>query len=164
MNDNEKVLNQGAPDNDEKALQPAEGPKNKIALLEKDNTFLPDLSDEILSRVKPEALKKAEASNLNIATQYYDFELNKPIRAIFLGLAVHKAVSQQTQEEVVLESVVFIDETRTMYVNSAVKLVSALAQLETGTPVQITWTGTKKTSNGGQMRLFDVRVLRMEEK
>ena len=122
--------------------------------------FMPEKGDEVLNGVDTAALKTAERSSLNIATQYYDFQLKTPIRVVYLGLTMAKTVNQQTGEEVELESAVFVDETNTIYVNAGVKLVTALAQLPAKTPVEITWTGTKKTGNGGQMRLFDVRVLR----
>lgn len=122
------------------------------------NAFKPEV--EITPMIEPEDLDKAKPAALNIATQYYDFQQGVAVRAVFLGITTARTVNQQTSEEVTLPAVVFIDQTRTMYVNSAVKLVAAFENVEAGTPVQITWTGTKKTGSGGQMRLFDVRILK----
>lgn len=75
---------------------------------------------------------------------------------------MHTAVNKETGEETPLPAVVLLDETRTFKVNAAVKLCAALERLPSETPVQITWTKTKKTQNGGQMRLFDVRILNLQ--
>lgn len=117
-------------------------------------------NDDLLSGINTEALKTAEESAMNISTQYYDFQLGKPLRCVYLGSTIAKTVTDQG-EEVILPAVVFVDETRTMYTNSGIQLVKSLEALPAKTPVQITWTGTKKTGSGGQMRLFDVRILKV---
>ena len=76
------------------------------ALAPAKNAFNPE--SELVARIEPEDLAKAKPAALNIATQYYDFVLGKPVRAVFLGMTTAKTVNQQTSEEVILPAVVFI--------------------------------------------------------
>lgn len=101
-----------------------------------------------------ETMGKMEASPLNIAMQYYDFEQGTPARFVFLGMA--ERPNQETGE--LVAAVVLVDEKRDTYCNMAAILVGTFIdnRIMPGTPVEITRIGEKKTPNG---RAYTWRVL-----
>ena len=101
-----------------------------------------------------ENMGKMEASPLNIAMQYYEFEQGKPVRFVFLGMA--ERPNQETGE--LVSAVVLVDEKRDTYCNMSAILVGTFLdnRIIPGTPVEITRIGEKKTPNG---RAYTWRVL-----
>lgn len=101
-----------------------------------------------------ESLNKMEASPLNIAMQYHEFEQGKPVRFVFLGITDRP--NQETGE--LVSAVVLVDEKRDTYCNMSAILVGTFIdnRITPGTPVEITRIGEKKTPNG---RAYTWRVL-----
>lgn len=101
-----------------------------------------------------ETMGKMEASPLNIAMQYYDFQQGTPVRFVFLGMA--ERPNQETGEMVA--AIVLVDEKRDTYCNMSAILVGTFLdnRILPGTPVEITRIGEKKTPNG---RAYTWRVL-----
>lgn len=99
-------------------------------------------------------MSKMEASPLNIAMQYYDFEQGKPVRFVFLGIS--ERASQESGE--LMTAVVLVDEKRDTFCNMSAILVGTFIdnRITPGTPVEITRIGEKKTANG---RAYTWRVL-----
>lgn len=101
-----------------------------------------------------EKMGKMEASPINIAMQYYDFQQGTPVRFVFLGVA--ERPSPETGE--MMNSVVLVDEKRDTFCNMSAILVGTFIdhRIAPGTPVEITRIGEKKTTNG---RAYTWRVL-----
>ena len=79
---------------------------------------------------------------------------DKPIRAFYMGL---KEVPNENGEMV--KCGVFISETE-IFLSGQMVLIEAVKQLDTDTPVQITYRGKKANkSSDGQTMLFDVEKL-----
>lgn len=112
---------------------------------------------DILDGAPLDNLDQLESSPINIATQYFDFQLNKAERFVFLGITQRPA--QDTAE--MKPAIAIMDKGRNTYINMGTILVSTFIDhdLKIGTPVEITWIGTKKTQDGGQVRLWNVRPL-----
>ncbi len=109
---------------------------------------------ELLSSPVFEKLGKMDASPLNIAMQYYDFQQGNPVRFVFLGIT--ERPNQETGE--LVSAVVLVDEKRDTFCNMSAILVGTFIdnRITPGTPVEITRIGEKKTPNG---RAYTWRVL-----
>jgi hypothetical protein len=103
-----------------------------------------------LNKMNGGSLKK---SAFNVAVQYYDFEMNKPMNFMFLGIT-----QMTTQDGELLPAVMMCDGLKNTYTNQAAILVDAIikAKLVVGKCMEVCWTGVKKTSKGNQVRLFSV--------
>ena len=106
--------------------------------------------EESLQKMREGALKK---STLNVAVQYFDFQLNKPETFMFLGIT-----QMTTQDGEVMPAAVLMDAEKNTFTNQATLLVEALvkAQVAAYQWVEITWTGTRKTGKGNQVRIWKV--------
>ena len=93
----------------------------------------------------------------SIASKYYEFtQQGQSTRGIYLGMTYIQCKDQQTGELKPLESVSWLDQDGTMFINSGAALVSAFRQFEPpkGCPVEITFEGKK-----GQCKIYNVRIL-----
>jgi hypothetical protein len=137
-----------------------------VALTNRNTDLIPapTFSPDTPVTVNKEALKEAPRSALNICLEYHEFEIGQPVRGIFLGLTPYKCADKQSGEEVVLTGAVFVDENGSVKINCAVKFVTTLSMFGLKTAFEATFTRTKKTGNGGNMQLFDIRPLAYNEK
>lgn len=105
-------------------------------------------------------IDQLEVEPLNIATQYYDFEQNHPIRFAFLGITEQPANDGETMPAVVL-----MDKDKNTFVNMGSILVSTFInhQITIGSLVEITWIGTKKTQKGYTVRTWSIRPLKVKK-
>lgn len=140
-----------ANDNNAVATLPTQ---NDVAKFSISLGFSPELKD-VLNTAS--TMKELDASPLNIATQYYDFQLGKPVRLIFLGLTEQATV--ETGET--MGAVVFMDSEGNTYTNMGKILYGTFEKggMQIGSPVEVTWIGQKKTQNGGQVRTWSVKPL-----
>ena len=115
----------------------------------------PELKD-LFASGDLEKLDEMEAAELNIATQYYDFELGKKVRFAFLGIT-----EQPTTEGEMLPAIVLMDKEKNTYTNMGAILVSTFINqnIPVGTFVELAWIGSKKTTNGFTARTWSVRPL-----
>lgn len=122
-----------------------------------DRRFMVELTDMAQGGFEASlaAMSKGELkkSALNVAVQYYDFQMGKPETFMFLGVT-----EMTTQDGEVLPALVLMDAAKNTFVNQATVLVDAVlkAKVEVYQWVDITWTGTKKTGKGNQVRLWAV--------
>ena len=88
--------------------------------------------------------------------QYYDFAQNEPVRFVFAGVT-----EVPTSEGEILPAVVLINKKGDPFVNQGTLLVEAFLKnkVPANTPIEITWTGTKKTGKGNQVRTWRVNPL-----
>lgn len=109
-----------------------------------------DNFEESVRKMKEGQLQK---SSLNVAVQYFDFEMNKTETFMFLGLT-----ELRTQDGELLPALMLMDAKKNSYINQATILVDAImkANLNIYQWVDITWTGAKKTGKGNQVRLWSV--------
>ena len=105
-------------------------------------------------------IDELETEPLNIATQYFDFEQNKPVRFAFLGIT-----EQPTNDGEMLPAVVLLDKSKNTYTNMASILVSVFIQnqINIGSLVEITWIGTKKIQNGYTVRTWSIKPLKVKK-
>jgi len=105
-------------------------------------------------------IDELEAEPLNIVTQYYDFEQNKPVRFAFLGI-----IEQPTADGELMPSVVLLDKEKNPFTNMASILVSTFInhKITIGSLVEITWTGTKRTQKGNTVRTWSIRPLKIKK-
>lgn len=119
--------------------------------------FSPDLDIE----VDKAALQSAPKSAINLCMEYHEFELGTPIRGIYIGCTPYRCANKQTGEEILLVGAVFVDENRNPKINCAVKFVQAISRFPLKTAFEVSLTKTKKTASGGNMQMFDIRMLNM---
>jgi hypothetical protein len=102
-------------------------------------------------------MSKMEVSPLNIATQYYDFQIKIPVRFVFLGLT--EQPSADTGE--LSPAVALMDAEGNVFTNQGTILVATFEKgdMKIGTPVEITWIDQKKTGNARQVRTWSVKPL-----
>ena len=112
--------------------------------------------DDILKSGILDEIKDRPVEPLNICTTYFLFDQGKAERFVFLGI-----VNQETQAGEELPAIVLVDEDRNTYTNMGCVLVATFIerQIPIGTPVEITWTKTKPTKSGGNVRLWSVKKL-----
>ncbi|MEM6320637.1 MAG: hypothetical protein AAF960_23410 [Bacteroidota bacterium] len=105
-------------------------------------------------------IDQLEVEPLNIATQYYDFEQNKPVRFAFLGIT-----EQPTNGGEMLPAVVLLDKEKNTYVNMGTILVNTFVQnqITIGSLVEIKWIGVKKTQRGNSVRTWSIRPLKVKK-
>ena len=117
---------------------------------------LADLNADVLSfeeSMRKMKEKKLTKSTFNIAVQYFDFQQNKTETFMFLGV-----VMMTTQDGEIMPAIRFSDENNNTYINQATILVVAVikAQVNIFQWFDVTWTGTKKTTKGNQVRTWSV--------
>ena len=117
--------------------------------------FTPDMDVQIDKK----ALQAADASAINMALEYHEFAQDEPVRGIYLGCTPYRCVNKQTGEEAVLTGAVFVDENRNPKINCAVKFVTTVSRFPLKTAFEATFKKTKKTGSGGNMQMFDIRLL-----
>ena len=130
-----------------------QAPTQKINILMDNGVGLNDL----FKSGRLEELSTMEKNPLNLAMQYFDFSQNKPERFFFAGLT-----ESPTESGELLPAAVLINKDGDPYVNQGTLLVEAFRKnnIPMNTPVEVTWTGTKKTGNGNQVRTWRVNLLR----
>jgi hypothetical protein len=102
-------------------------------------------------------LEKLHTLPINIATQYFDFELNKPKRFVFMGFS--EMTSNETGET--MDAIILMDKDSNIYENAGAILVSVFLEkgITRGQQVEIAWIGEKKTQKGFRVRLWSVKPL-----
>lgn len=122
--------------------------------------FIPtQFTGDVEVNVDAKALVEANRSSLNLSLEYHSFEMGVSIRGLFLGVMPYRCVDQNTGEENILTGAVWVDQDQNVKINCAAKFVSTVSQWPCKTAFEATFRKTKKTSNGGNMQLFDVRKL-----
>lgn len=109
--------------------------------------------------VDKKKLQSAEVKSINMSLDYHEFAQGEEVRGIYLGLTHYRCEDKQTREEKVLTAAVFIDAEGNPKVNAAAKFVDAVSRFELKQAFSATHTRIKKTGNGGNMQLFDIRKL-----
>jgi len=108
---------------------------------------------------------KGMTAGISISPRYYEFEAaGESIRCLFMGFSSFSKIDKETGSETLLNAVVWMDENQRLYLNAGTSLVSAFVQakIDRGTPVEITYEGTKKVESG-KMKLYDVKLLKPSE-
>ncbi|MEM8528501.1 MAG: hypothetical protein AAGG68_27940 [Bacteroidota bacterium] len=106
-------------------------------------------------------LEEFPVEPVSLATTNFDFIENQPKRFVFLGI-----VNQAGRNGDELPAIVLVDSQMCTYTNMATILVDTFINraLPVGTPVEITWVGTKKTGRNNNVRLWKVCLVRPQAK
>jgi hypothetical protein len=106
-------------------------------------------------------MKDKEAFAANIAMTYLDLNLGEDMRMMFVGVKQHGIVNKETGEETTLPAVVLVDEKKNFFVYCATQFVNTIIDrnLPIGTELEFSWSGSKKTQSGGNMRLHTIKPL-----
>lgn len=104
-------------------------------------------------------LEKAEIASINLCFEYHEFQIKEEVRGIYLGLAPYHCIDKQTGEEKELIGAVFVDYDGNPKINCASKFVGSVSKLEIKDAFSAECTRTKKTGNGGNLQLFNIRKL-----
>lgn len=134
-------------------------PANELPTQNSDRKFIIEMADlnaDVLSfersmqKMKENKLKK---SAFNVATQYFDFQQGVTQTFMFLGIT-----RMTTQDGEVMPAIMFMDDKNNTYINQAKILVDAVIKAEVNIFqwFDATWTGTKKTGKGNQIRTWSV--------
>ncbi len=134
-------------------------PASELPTQHSDRKFVVEMADlnaDVLSfersmqNMKENKLKK---SAFNVATQYFDFQQGKTETFMFLGIT-----QMTTQDGEVMPAIMFMDDKNNTYINQATILVDAVikARVNIFQWFDVTWTGTKKTGKGNQVRTWSV--------
>jgi hypothetical protein len=99
-------------------------------------------------------LDKAEIG-MSIEPKYFEFKnAGDSLRGVYIG---NTTITSKTNKNII--PTVVLQNKDGFFLNSGASLVDQLGKLPTGTAVQVTFTGTEKTSNGYNVKKFDVRIL-----
>lgn len=110
--------------------------------------------------VDKKKLQSAEVSSINMSLDYHEFVAGEEVRGIYLGLTHYRCEDKQNPgEEKVLTAAVWVDLEGNPKVNAAAKFVDAVSRFALKQAFSATHTKVKKTGNGGNMQLFDIRKL-----
>lgn len=113
-----------------------------------DFSFVPDIDAK--------KLEAAPKVGLNLSMVYHSFEQGVEERGLFLGCMDYPCVDEKTGEVNMLLGAVWVDKNRQGKICCAVKFVSAIQAMPSGTAFSATFTKTKRTKSGRNMQLFDV--------
>lgn len=105
-------------------------------------------------------LDKMAVSEQAISMQYLAFDKDVKVRANYAGMTKIKSKKNLQPGEDFRELDAVVLQTKTgLFLNSGASLVEQLRAIPAGTPIQVTFIGTEKTSSGNNVNKFDVRLL-----
>lgn len=130
-------------------------------LVKKDNTLAIPAYD--LGGIIPD-LDEFEVMPIDITVDYWTPESpGESKRLFFKGVFEETKKDEQTGEPYEAEVAYFIEQledgTAKQITNQSVRMVSAVKHLESGTPLQITYTGKKKTQSGHNIDTWHISPL-----
>lgn len=133
--------------------------QNDVAKSNIDLINAPELKD-LFESGAIDKMEEMEAAPLNIASQYYDFEMGKKVRFAFLGIT-----EQPTTEGEMMPTIVLMDKEKNVFTNMGAILVSTFVNqnIPVGTFIELCWIGTKKTTKGFTARTWSVRPLTLSK-
>lgn len=117
---------------------------------------------EGLTIVDPEAMPDLDAADegMDVAPRYMEFKaVGERIRGFYVGKST--ITSKKNNETKIVPSVV-IQNKDGFFLNSGASLVDQLGKIKPGTPVQITYRGTEKTSRGNDVKKYEVKLLNLK--
>ena len=122
----------------------------------------PQKSD--LAYIAPNELPNLEDAEVgfSLEAKYLKFDEGmKRVRAVFNGFTeIHKRENGELQP---MKAAVLQNKDG-LFLNSTSNILDQLSRIPVGTAVQIEYVGTEKTSNGYQVKKFDIRVLNVSAK
>lgn len=117
---------------------------------------------EGLTIVDPAAMPDLDAADegMDVAPRYMEFKaVGERIRGFYVGKS--SITSKKNNETKIVPSVV-IQNKDGFFLNSGASLVDQLGKIKPGTPVQITYRGTEKTSRGNDVKKYEVKLLNLK--
>ena len=96
---------------------------------------------------------------INIAPQYMEFTIaGESTRAVYNGMTTIHSNKNNNQREI---ATVVFQNRKGVWINSGANLVNQLRTLKPGTLIEIKYLGKEKTSNGNEIKKFEVHILNL---
>jgi hypothetical protein len=119
------------------------------------NEKLPAIVSDALSR-----LEELKVSPVNLSPQYLRMEKGEHRKVVFISLDTDDSIDPDTGELVRGKTFAkFVAADGQTYISSSSGLVAAVADLESGTPLQITYGGKEDIGGGRSLNRFLVQLL-----